>query len=114
MRYNLTLIITLFVGITAYAQKNSAKNLPVKKVENRQLDALKTTSKKQIPVDTLINNKETATAVAEAILFNIYGKDNIVEQRPYNSQLIKGHWIISGNLPEEMVGGVFLIIINSL
>ena len=31
----------------------------------------------------LLTSKEVAIAVAEPILFNTYGKDNIVRQRPY-------------------------------
>ncbi len=63
--------------------------------------------------DTLIANKEIAIAVAEPILFSIYGKKNIIKQRPYECYLIDGYWDISGTLPQNRVGGVFEIIINS-
>ena len=63
--------------------------------------------------DTLIKNKKTAIAVAEPILFDIYGKKEIVAERPYECYLIDGYWYISGTLPKDWLGGVFEIIINS-
>jgi hypothetical protein len=46
--------------------------------------------------DTLINDKETVLAIVEAILFKIYGKKNIINQRPYECYLIDGYWFVSG------------------
>lgn len=63
--------------------------------------------------DTLIKDKETAIAIAEPILFKIYGKPNIIEQRPYECYMIDGYWYISGTLPKSWTGGVFEIIISS-
>jgi hypothetical protein len=63
--------------------------------------------------DTLITDKTTAIAVAEPILFKIYGKKNIIDERPYECYLINGYWYISGTLPKNRKGGVFEIIINS-
>jgi hypothetical protein len=73
-----------------------------------------TTTQDQILVDTVVSDKETATTVAEAILFKIYDKENIVKQRPYEINFIKGYWIINGTLPMFWQGGTFLIIINSV
>ena len=63
--------------------------------------------------DTLIKDKQTAIAVAEPILFKIYGKKNITDQKPYECYLIDDYWYISGTLPKDWNGGVFEIIINS-
>jgi NTF2 fold immunity protein len=63
--------------------------------------------------DTLIKNKETAIAIAEPILFDIYGKKDIINERPYECYLIDGYWYISGTLPKDWLGGVFEIIINA-
>lgn len=63
--------------------------------------------------DTLINNEKTAIAVAEAILFNIYGKGQIESEKPYDVTLKNGCWFISGTLPEGYVGGVFSIVLNA-
>jgi len=63
--------------------------------------------------DTSIKDKVTAIAVAEPILFKIYGKKNIVNERPYESYHIDGYWYIGGTLPKNSKGGVFEIIISS-
>ena len=63
--------------------------------------------------DTLIKTKEAAIAMAEPILFDIYGKKEIINERPYECYLIDGYWYISGTLPKDWVGGVFEIIINA-
>src|SRR5437762_11415059 len=63
--------------------------------------------------DTLIKDKQTAISVAEPILFKIYGKQNIVSERPYECYLVDGYWYISGTLPKGWVGGVFEIIIGA-
>jgi hypothetical protein len=61
----------------------------------------------------IIKDSLTAISVAEPILFSIYGKDNIIRQRPYETFLIDKYWIISGTLPKDYMGGTFLIIIDS-
>jgi hypothetical protein len=70
-------------------------------------------SREKLSHDTLINNKETAIAVAEPLLFKFYGKDNIISERPYELYLIDGYWFITGTLPKGQDGVVFEIIINS-
>lgn len=61
----------------------------------------------------LIKDSLTAISVVEPILFSIYGKDNIIEQRPYEIYFIDKYWILSGTLPEGYKGGTFLIIMDS-
>ena len=68
--------------------------------------------------DTILKTKEIAIAVAEPILFNIYGEGNIIKQRPYEIYLIDNYWVIIGTLKtstqnEIVCGGTFLIILNS-
>ncbi|WP_227990836.1 YbbC/YhhH family protein [Flavisolibacter ginsenosidimutans] len=63
--------------------------------------------------DTLIKDKETAIAVVEPILFKIYGKKTIADERPYECYLIDGFWFISGTLPRNSVGGTFEVIFDS-
>ena len=60
----------------------------------------------------IIKDSLTATTIAESILFDIYGKSNIIEQRPYEIYHINNYWILIGTLPEGMRGGTFLIIID--
>lgn len=63
--------------------------------------------------EKVISNEEVALKYAELILFDIYGKDNIIEQRPYEINLTNEYWIIQGRLKEDIKGGTFLIIFNS-
>ena len=63
--------------------------------------------------DTLITDREMAIEIVEPILFKIYGKENIVSERPYECYLIEGYWYICGTLPKDWKGGVFEIIISS-
>jgi len=80
--------------------------------------ALTDKSQKQVLVDTVIKDGETAVAVAEPILFKTYGKDHILGEKPYHVNLVDGYWILSGSLPkpgpgEYVVGGTFLIIFSA-
>ena len=64
-------------------------------------------------INKAIADKETAVSVAEPILFSIYGKDQIIGEKPYNVALIDGFWILTGTLPDGYVGGTFLIIFSA-
>jgi len=75
-------------------------------------DALTNKNNRQILVDKVIGDKETAIAVAEPILFKIYGKEHIVREKPYCVHLVDGYWILGGTLPEGYLGGTFLIILS--
>lgn len=72
---------------------------------------------KEAPAETfatpLLPTKEIAVAVAEPVLFNIYGKQHIVRERPYEAYLINGYWYISGTLAEGYRGGTFEIIMEA-
>lgn len=72
---------------------------------------------KEAPVETLakplLPTKEVAVAVAEPILFNIYGKQHIIRERPYEAYRINGYWYISGTLPAGYEGGTFEIIMEA-
>lgn len=63
--------------------------------------------------DTLIKNPSTAIALAEPILFDAFGKDNILDEKPYEVYLIDGYWYISGTIPKGWKGGGFEIIFNA-
>ncbi|MFT3920360.1 NTF2 fold immunity protein [Cloacibacterium sp.] len=55
--------------------------------------------------------KQTIIKIAEAALFQIYGKENILKQRPYKTYRINNFWLIEGTL-KSYFGGVFQIIID--
>ena len=61
----------------------------------------------------LIAKKDVAISIAEPYLFSIYGKDAIIGEKPYEAYLIDNYWVILGTLPEGMMGGVFLIILDA-
>lgn len=61
----------------------------------------------------LLPTKAVAIATIEPVLFSIYGKNNIIRQRPYEAYLINGTWYISGTLPEHSLGGVFKMIVDA-
>ncbi|WP_338839507.1 YbbC/YhhH family protein [Flavobacterium ginsenosidimutans] len=61
----------------------------------------------------IIKDSITAIEIAEPILFDIYGKEKIEKQRPYEIYLLENYWVISGTLPENYLGGTFLIIIDA-
>ena len=94
-------------------QDKSRTYLGISFAKNQLLETLNKKNEKQILVDTIINDKETAISVSENILFKIYGKENIINQRPYEVYLIDGYWYLSGTLPKGMLGGTFTIILNS-
>jgi hypothetical protein len=54
----------------------------------------------------LVPDQRTAIAIAEAVLFPIYGEKNIRQQRPYVAKHARGKWIIEG---AGYAGGVFHI-----
>ncbi len=61
----------------------------------------------------IVPNQESAIGIAEIVLFNIYGEEKIVKQRPYNISLINNsYWQIDGNLKEGYEGGCFHISID--
>jgi hypothetical protein len=60
----------------------------------------------------LINSKEELILFAEPLLFKIYGKENIVSERPYEIYLFGDNWIMMGTLPAGWLGGTFSIAIN--
>jgi hypothetical protein len=63
--------------------------------------------------DTLIKNSSTAISMAEPLLFDIFGKDQILTERPYEVYLIDGYWYLSGTIPKGWKGGGFEIIMNA-
>lgn len=60
----------------------------------------------------LINTKEELISFVEPILFRIYGKENILGEKPYEIYLFEDNWIMLGTLPEGWKGGTFAIAVN--
>ncbi|MGV0977438.1 NTF2 fold immunity protein [Empedobacter sp. UBA7494] len=62
--------------------------------------------------DKIIKNQETLISVIEPILFDIYGKENIEDQKPYRINDFENYYVVNGTLDKNHVGGTFLIIID--
>lgn len=63
--------------------------------------------------DMLIKDSATAIAMAEPLLFQAYGENRILGEKPYEVYLIDGYWYISGTIPEANKGGGFEIIFSA-
>jgi hypothetical protein len=63
-------------------------------------------------IGSLIKDRQAAVAVAEAILFKVYGEENISKQKPYRVYKTDHYWVITGTLPEGTLGGVFEIALD--
>ena len=59
----------------------------------------------------LVNNQQDLIIIAETILFKIYGKQHIIDERPYEINLLGDYWIMEGTLHSEK-GGTFCIVID--
>ncbi len=109
-----TLHIILFFLLSACSQekqnrlylgKKSAEREVIETLENKGHNVINNA----LPV---IKDSVTAVAIAEPILFNIYGKENILEQKPYEIYHIDNFWFIRGTLKKHYSGGTFIIIID--
>jgi NTF2 fold immunity protein len=112
---SITIIIVLtFIIHSSSCSGQNFKNPTVLGEENAKQAIKEAIKNKAKPFyDTLIKTKEIAIAMAEPILFDIYSKKQIINERPYECYLIDGYWYISGTLPKGWHGGVFEIIISS-
>jgi hypothetical protein len=102
--------------LTACGQTKNDRTILGKTYAEQELKFALTDKSQENFVDgkrIIIKDSVTAISIAEPIIFSIYGKDNIIEQRPYETFLIDKYWIISGTLPKDYKGGTFLIIIDS-
>jgi len=87
-----------------YAKKELKIALSEPKFDNR-ID-----NKTNIIADSII-----AVKVAEPVLFNLYGKEDIENQKPYEIVFADNYWIISGanSHKKDKADGTFLIIIDA-
>ncbi len=65
-----------------------------------------------IPKNGYVPNSETAIAIAEAVLFPVYGRENIIKQKPYEVLLFDDYWVVEGTLKPNYIGGTFLVHIS--
>lgn len=65
-----------------------------------------------VPSAGFIPDTTTASSAAEAVLSAVYGADQIGGQKPFLVSENDGVWIVRGQLPENMLGGVALLEIS--
>ncbi len=111
---NLFLLTILFAQIACGQTLKNRTSLGLNYAKKELAKALQDTNSRHILVDTIIKDSETAIQVSEAILFKIYGKKNILKQKPYDINYLSANWVLSGTLPKNTEGGTFLIIISAL
>jgi hypothetical protein len=108
-------VLLIFI-LSACEQTKSKPTILGKSYAQQELKLAFTNKEQQNVIDNksvIIKDSVTAISVAEPILFGLYGKDNIVNQRPYEIYRIDNYWVISGTLSKYQLGGTFLIIINA-
>jgi len=109
----LILIAFVFIlPIKSHSQNFEGRMVIGKNHAKQEIEGARKDSRKSF-YDTLITDREIAISVVEPILFNYYGKENILKERPYEVYLIDGYWYIAGTLPVGYHGGVFEIIIHA-
>lgn len=105
------LILLPVIGFTQKSRLLLGKELALKTLE----ESLKDTSLHNVLHNKtlIIPDSSTAVTIAESILFKIYGKKEIQNQRPYEIYKIENYWYISGTFPKPQPGGTFLIITDA-
>ena len=100
---------------TAIAQNSVQHNSEHRKIAENTLElALSKKAEHNIinPHAQLIKDTITALTIAETILFSIFDKTSILNQKPYEIHHITNYWVIFGTLPKEYIGGTFLLILD--
>lgn len=108
--------ILIFIIIIQISCNNAVHcKLGIEVAKNELKLALANTAKLEIldKNELLIKDEKTAIGVAEPILFEIYGKLKIEDERPYEVFLINNYWVISGTLNRFSLGGTFSIVIDA-
>ena len=113
MRIGILLIIGILISTNIQAQESEKKPDDLKHAEQLLEYALKNKSDRTEMKFKLIPKEENAISYAEIILFELYGKEIIESEKPYQIHLIKDYWIITGTLPKGMKGGVFELVFDS-
>ena len=106
--------VTLF--LSSCGQTNPDRMILGKQYAERELKATLNEDKSNNVIDNnkiiVIKDSSTAVAIAQPILFGIYGKTNILRQKPYEIYHIDNYWVLIGTLPKGWEGGTFLIIMD--
>ncbi|MFA7445809.1 MAG: NTF2 fold immunity protein, partial [Flavobacteriaceae bacterium] len=111
----LIIIILCFSNFSCAQKFDEKKDFLGKEYAKNQLDEVLSENKGHNIIKSdfeVLNNTETLIKVIEPILFDIYGKENIERQKPYEINDFENHYVVNGTLKENYIGGTFLIIID--
>ncbi len=61
----------------------------------------------------LLPKKGNAVEYAENILFELYGKEKVESEKPYQIYLINDYWVMTGTLKTGTKGGTFELVFDS-
>ena len=112
MKNSLPAILLLLPFCIAFTQcKNENTKLGQSRAEKILHESLKDTVIHNY-VQPVLKDSATAVSVAEPILFGIYGRNNILRQKPYEIHHIDYYWVLEGTLVTGIEGGTFLIILD--
>ncbi len=115
--FGLIFVIGLTVAVSYYKapwEDDLSIEFAEKRVKEVLLEASRLSRVDEVQQsEVLITTNETAIKIAEAILFEVYGKEKILGERPYGVHKIDGYWVISGSVPKFYDGGGFEIILDA-
>jgi len=102
-------------NLTEYSKDSIGRHFLGKEIARKELTKFINNPNANLLKGTvLIKNKEMLISIVEPILFEIYGKENIISQRPYEVYLFDDYWFVMGTLPTDLEGGTFTIAINRM
>ncbi len=110
------ILISLSVTQTSCKRKIEVKSLERQKIYEECIDSIIIDREAFNEIDRkkiLIKDEKQFIRIVEPILFDIYGKERIIDERPYEVYFAKNYWIISGSLTPGVEGGVFMAIMDA-
>lgn len=113
MKNHSYIILLILISNLSYSQKDRSSMTKEDAYVIINASLKDTTLHNIIGEKPMLTNESKAIEYAESVLFAIYERENIENQKPYNVFYINNYWLISGTLPEAKSGGTFLIIIDS-
>lgn len=111
-----SLFFTIMTTQIGCKRKVEAKSIEQQKLYEKYINMMLIDSRYYNEIDNkiiLIKDEKIFVDIIEPILFDIYGKKTIIDERPYSVNFVKNYWIISGHLSPKCEGGVFMAIMDA-
>ena len=105
------LLFSLVKAAPAFAQSFAGRTVTGEELARQQVRRAVENSTDSHFRKPILSTKALAIAVAEPIVFQVYGRKHILAQQPYEAYLIDGFWYVTGTLPKGYLGGTFEIIL---